>query len=107
MLRGAGAAFMAGAYVFPGGKVDPWDADPDGSLTDGSDLDDLHLRMAAVREVFEEAGVLLGTRAGEPLPTDFLDDEAARFYRHNGFLGSPIDPLVLMLPLDTARRALE
>ena len=36
-----------------------------------------------------------------------LDEKAAGFYRHNGFLVSPIDPLVLMLPLDTARRALE
>lgn len=36
-----------------------------------------------------------------------LDEPAADFYRRNGFLDSPIiDPLVLMLPLDTARRAL-
>lgn len=36
-----------------------------------------------------------------------LDETAAEFYRHNGFLESPLDPLTLMLPLDTARRALE
>lgn len=76
--RGSGAAFMAGAYVFPGGKLDPWDADPGGGLTDGAQLPDLGLRIAAVREVFEEAGVLLGTMAGGPLPPDFLDDDAAR-----------------------------
>ena len=35
-----------------------------------------------------------------------LDASAAAFYRHNGFLASPLDPFVLMLPLDTARRAL-
>lgn len=35
-----------------------------------------------------------------------LDNQAAEFYRHNGFLPSPMDPLVLMLPLDTARKAL-
>ena len=35
-----------------------------------------------------------------------LDDAAARFYRRNGFLDSPIDPLTLMLPLETARKAL-
>ena len=35
-----------------------------------------------------------------------LDEDAARFYRHNGFIASPLDPLVLMLPLETARRAL-
>ncbi len=35
-----------------------------------------------------------------------LDEQAAGFYRRNGFLDSPIDPLVLMLPLQTARKAL-
>ena len=35
-----------------------------------------------------------------------LDEQAAEFYRRNGFLDSPIDPLVLMLPLATARRAI-
>jgi GNAT superfamily N-acetyltransferase len=35
-----------------------------------------------------------------------LDRQAAEFYLHNGFLVSPIDPLVLMLPLDTARKAI-
>lgn len=28
-----------------------------------------------------------------------LDEQAAEFYLHNGFMVSPIDPLVLMLPL--------
>ena len=36
-----------------------------------------------------------------------LDEEATEFYLHNGFLESPIDSLVLMLPLETARKALE
>jgi GNAT superfamily N-acetyltransferase len=36
-----------------------------------------------------------------------LDQDAARFYRRNGFLDSPLDPLVLMLPLETARKAVE
>ena len=36
-----------------------------------------------------------------------LDEDAAAFYRHLGFVESPIDPLVLMLPLATARSALE
>lgn len=35
-----------------------------------------------------------------------LDEDAAAFYLHNGFSRSPIDPLVLMLPLDTARKVL-
>jgi 8-oxo-dGTP pyrophosphatase MutT (NUDIX family) len=38
------SSFMSNAFVFPGGKVDP---------------DDAGAEMAAVRELFEEAGVLL------------------------------------------------
>lgn len=34
-----------------------------------------------------------------------LDPAAADFYRNRGFLDSPIDPLVLMLPMETARAA--
>ena len=33
-----------------------------------------------------------------------LDDEAAEFYRHMQFLPSPVDPLLLMLPVETMRR---
>ena len=35
-----------------------------------------------------------------------LDSQAAEFYLYNDFLPSPMDPLVLMLPLETARRAI-
>lgn len=51
-----------------------------------------------------KAADIAGMRA---LLVHALDEKAAGFYRHNGFLASPFDPLVLMLPLDTARRALE
>lgn len=33
-----------------------------------------------------------------------LDDGAAEFYRHMQFLPSPVDPLLLMLPVETMRR---
>ena len=36
-----------------------------------------------------------------------LDDTAAAFYRHLGFMDSPVDPLVLMLPLTSVRKALD
>jgi 8-oxo-dGTP pyrophosphatase MutT (NUDIX family) len=73
--------FAGGALVFPGGKVDAADADlpadrwrgPDPEL-DAEELgfEDpgtaLATRAAAVRETFEEAGVLLATRSdGSPL----------------------------------------
>jgi 8-oxo-dGTP pyrophosphatase MutT (NUDIX family) len=66
--------FASGALVFPGGKVDAHDRDP--ALRDhadgAADLDDLHLSIAAcaIREGFEESGILL---AREPGSTDFID----------------------------------
>lgn len=54
--------FAQGALVFPGGKVDPADRDP--GLRDrcaGAPARDgaLALRIAAIRETFEESGILL------------------------------------------------
>src|SRR4051795_12040291 len=46
------ARFMGGAWVFPGGAVDPADGDGDAAL-----------RAAAVREVAEEAALRLGPAA--------------------------------------------
>jgi 8-oxo-dGTP pyrophosphatase MutT (NUDIX family) len=67
--RHAGTAFR-GAHVFPGGRVDLSDGDADSRWCDGLDhaarqLSDLTpseavaFHVAAVRELFEEAGVLL------------------------------------------------
>lgn len=53
--RPGGADFAPGAYVFPGGTVH---AD-DGIWED-------ELRAAAIRELFEEAGILLAHNAGDP-----------------------------------------
>lgn len=53
MRRPGGADFAPGAYVFPGGSVHGEDAGwPD------------EIRGAAVRELFEEVGILLARRAG-------------------------------------------
>ncbi len=73
--------FAGGALVFPGGKVDAADGDlpPDRWRGPDPELDAEELgcrdpatalatRAAAVRETFEEAGVLLATRSdGSPL----------------------------------------
>ena len=58
-------AFMAGAHVFPGGRVDPGDRDVHPSWCDLPPDDAVVVRppdavyAAAVRELFEESGVLL------------------------------------------------
>ena len=35
-----------------------------------------------------------------------LDNQAARFYEHHGFMPSPIDPATLMITLKDARNAI-
>ena len=58
-------AFMAGSYVFPGGRVDEGDRPPKGerlppaTYPDLSDAEEATYRMAAVRELQEEANVYL------------------------------------------------
>jgi len=73
--RHADTAFMGGAHVFPGGRVDKADRDGDDAWCDGiahaaRQLPDLPsaeavaYHVAATRELFEEAGVLLARIAG-------------------------------------------
>jgi glyoxylase-like metal-dependent hydrolase (beta-lactamase superfamily II)/8-oxo-dGTP pyrophosphatase MutT (NUDIX family) len=66
--RTHGAAFLGGAYVFPGGALDPADGgtervrgltDAQASARLGIPSGGLGYYVAAVRECFEEAGVLL------------------------------------------------
>ncbi len=75
--------FSSGALVFPGGKVDPGDADPSlRDLTDGAeDLDDpaLAFRIGAIREAFEEAGVLLGRADGALVEGTAVETLGARY----------------------------
>ena len=60
--------FASGALVFPGGKLDPHDNDPAlRAHADGAEnLDDLRLSLAAcaIREGFEESGILLARKPG-------------------------------------------
>ena len=83
LRRAASAAFAAGMYVFPGGRVDDIDGaaaiepycdaldDAGASALLGIDHGGLAFWVAAVRECFEEAGVLLARRRdGRPLVVD-------------------------------------
>jgi recombination protein RecT len=81
-LRSAG--FVPGAWVFPGGRVDAADAEPDlvrllGPLPRGPEP---AYWLATVREVFEETGVLLARRPDGSLPSDASADEALAGWRH-------------------------
>ncbi|MBB3764134.1 NUDIX hydrolase [Sphingomicrobium lutaoense] len=49
-------AFAAGAWVWPGGRVDPEDEE----AAEGSPFDDAAFRIAAIRETEEEVGLSLG-----------------------------------------------
>lgn len=64
--RGSNMRFAAGAYVFPGGRIDPGDHDLAATLVaEGSDPYDIAARVAAVRETIEEVGIAVGLT---PLP---------------------------------------
>src|SRR5687768_6793377 len=66
-------AFMAGSFVFPGGRVDEADRPAPGAalvparFPDLSDEDEATYRTAAVRELLEEANVRLTPADLEPL----------------------------------------
>jgi len=49
------------------------------------------------------AAEIAGVRA---LLVHALDEDAAGFYRHLGFMASPLDPLMLALPMSVARKAI-
>ena len=85
------SGFLGGAHVFPGGKVDPSDAEPSWcarvdrpteEITERLGESDtevgLGLLIAAVRETFEEAGVLLANVA------EGVDLSATRERLHGG-----------------------
>ena len=88
--RRADLAFMAGKYVFPGGRVDRADKTvPSASALRASEIAKLRVEMrgpaadarahalaaAAIREAFEEAGLIIGAKlvdgtAGKKAPPD-------------------------------------
>ena len=69
VVRNKAIKFASGAVVFPGGKVDEEDADsryvPHTQGADELAVPERALRIGAIREVFEETGVLLARRRGQ------------------------------------------
>lgn len=95
LLRNLRSEFVGGAYVFPGGAVDPADreahlepecdgrTDADASAALGIARGGLAFWVAAIRECFEEAGVLLARHADSHQVVDFSDPVVAdRFALH-------------------------
>ncbi len=86
LRRNPGSVFGPGAFVFPGGAVDPADSDPrvtqrviglddrQASARLGVASGGLRVWVGALRETFEEAGILLATHSG----TAALDAARAR-----------------------------
>lgn len=67
IARAERASFAGGALVFPGGRVDPGDANPawaEHSIGLSADTRLAAAQVAAIREAFEEAGVLLARGPG-------------------------------------------
>ena len=73
LRRTTAAAFASGMYVFPGGRVDTADGDGDEGFI-----------VAAIRECYEEAGVLLATDANGAMVADGHPALAHRQAVHDG-----------------------
>lgn len=69
--RSQALRFFGGYLAFPGGKVDPGD-------TPTTEIHDADRRFTAVRELFEETGVLLARRPDNSLPWASQELEAER-----------------------------
>ena len=103
-------AFAPDMHVFPGGRVDAADADPGLAARSGLSADEAAERLggdlepamamaahvAAIREAFEEVGVLLADHA----PRADLVDARARLLAETGAFPAIADALDLRLRTD-------
>jgi len=115
--RHEGTAFMGGAHVFPVGRVDASDATADAVWCDGiahaiaqlpsvppSEATAYH--VAAARELFEEAGVLLARdRSGAFVPLTGADHDRFKQARHAVHAGAT--PLRAVVDAEGLRLALD
>jgi 8-oxo-dGTP pyrophosphatase MutT (NUDIX family) len=105
--RSAGHDFMPDKYVFPGGRVDEEDAlvpsltelapDEDASVSIGAQRATRAFPLTAIREVFEETGLIVGRAtdimSGVPASwADYYAQSAAPCLANFRFLGRAITP---------------
>jgi 8-oxo-dGTP pyrophosphatase MutT (NUDIX family) len=117
--RHEGTAFMGGAHVFPGGRVDEADRDvAEPSWCDGVDVamrqldrlptvDAVAFHVAAIRELFEEAGVLLARDRSGQFVSLTGADEQARFKRYSAEVHSKAMGLRDVIEREELRLALD
>lgn len=94
LRRNLKSDFVGGAYVFPGGGVDPEDGSPEvaevclgrddkaASRAIGVDMGGLAYWVAAIRESFEEAGLLMAVDGDGELVDLHRADRVPRFLEH-------------------------
>lgn len=100
MQRSQGSDFMPGVYVFPGGAIDAEDSDPElfalccglddaqASRALGVDQGGLAYWVGAIRECFEEAGLLLCYDRGGTLLSLDRPELEERYLAHRAALNS-------------------
>lgn len=91
--RAEGMAFAAGAWVFPGGRIDKADE----QLGRVLGLEDGGARVAAVREALEETAIPVGL---SPLPSPDLAAELQRKLLSGAEIDTLLDQIGLELDLD-------
>lgn len=119
LRRNLNSDFVGGAYVFPGGAVDPADreADLDPICEGRSDVDasrrlgitqgGLAFWVAAIRESFEEAGVLLAyDTAGDIVDLDHTDG-VARWADHRSAVDAGVRRLIEVCRTESLRLAVD
>jgi 8-oxo-dGTP pyrophosphatase MutT (NUDIX family) len=93
--RSLSARFMPGVYVFPGGAIDPPDR-VSWSIESGAEALPPRLAgaaRAAIRETWEEVGVLVGKPADAPLPNGPAKASIESAFRERG-LAAAMDRLI-------------
>ena len=99
--RSEHASFAPGAYVFPGGGIDAGDSTAAGHTRESQSPSLRTAAMAAIRESFEELGVLVARRAdgswADQTDIDRLDRQAPFFEQCDALGLSPAADQVYML----------